>query len=125
MAIHFALRAATIRLENATFIEYAPLVVAVLFGIFAGMRGMPYAQIYAGTFAVSLLSGMAWAFEKITKTSAIDFMRYDIAFINYGSDPQLNFIFVAIGTCLWTAIGGTLGAAIRFLLSDRLSDVIT
>jgi hypothetical protein len=73
-----------------------------------------YGRIFGGTCFVSLLSSAGWVYERIERNAAIDFMQHDWVFINCGSDPELSFILVAITTCTSTAIGGTLGATVRY-----------
>ena len=75
----------------------------------------PRCAVWIRRWRFEVLSSVGWSYERIAATSAIDFMRNDWAFINYGSDLELNVIFVAIGTCLSTAIGGTFGSAIRYI----------
>lgn len=115
VAVHFALRTATIRYETESFVECAPLALAVLFGVGAGATGMSYARIFAGAALVSVLSAGGWAYERVAKTAAVDFMRDDRVFSNYGSDVQLNLIFVAMIVVISTALGGTSGAVVRYI----------
>jgi hypothetical protein len=119
-AIHFALRAATIKMHNEGFIMSAPLVLAVVAGCTSGLLRKPYTLIFSVALVTSFLSSSAWAYERVNETSAIDFLRDDRGFLRYVNDLDINLIIVAFQTVFSSAVGWLLGASLRYTRRDPI-----
>lgn len=120
IAVHFALRAATIRMQDERFIMAAPLVLAILLATIFGLTKRQYSLIFAAAFATSLISSSAWAFERINEHSAIDFLRDERGYLRYVNDLDVNLIIVALNVLFSTAVGWLLGATVRYTICEPI-----
>lgn len=115
IAAHVGMRARTITHADESFVLCSPLIVALIFAIYATAKRWTYAWIFGIAWISAFATSTAWAIEKVFHLPGTSYMHNDWGYNNYGDDWFLNSIAVVVTSCFASAVCGQIGAMIRFV----------